>query len=59
MHESNFYEFINIHYGVKSKVEENLNEKVQKRKKEIIEYEIQLENDFINSMRNVKSESDL
>lgn len=33
MHESNFYEFINIHYGVKSKTEENLNEKVHRRKK--------------------------
>lgn len=59
MHESNFYEFINIHYGVKSKTEENLNEKVHRRKKQIIEYEIELQNKYIRNLHRAENESDL
>lgn len=56
MNESNFYEFINIHYGVKSAIDENLNEKINKRKKEIIQYKIDIENAYIGNISKAKDE---
>ena len=56
MNESDFDEFINIHYGVKSAIDENLNEKINKRKKEIIQYKIDIENAYIGNINKAKDE---